>query len=82
MTPDNDLDAWRQARRVADVPVGFADRVMAAVEQSQERVRLGLLRRLLLSTLARRVARTTLCLIATAVCISRVLHVFAIFQVY
>ena len=41
MTPDNDLESWRQARRVADVPVGFADRVMAAVEQSQERIRLG-----------------------------------------
>jgi hypothetical protein len=82
MTPDNDLESWRQARRVADVPVGFADRVMAAVEQSQERIRLGLLRRLLLSTLVRRVAKTTVCVVATAVCISRVIHVFAIFQVY
>jgi hypothetical protein len=82
MTPDNDLDSWRQARRVAAVPVGFAERVMAAVEQSQERVRLGLLRRLLLSTLARRVAKTTVCVVATAVCISRVIHVFAIFQVH
>jgi hypothetical protein len=82
MTPDNDLESWRQARRVADVPVGFADRVMAAVEQSQERIRLGLLRRLLLSTLVRRVAKTTACVVATAVCISRVIHVFAIFQVY
>ena len=82
MMPDKDLKSWRQARRMADVPVGFADRVMAKVEQSQERIRLGLLRRLLLSTLVRRVAKATLCLMATAVCILRVLHVFAVFQVH
>ena len=82
MTPDNDFESWRQARRMTDVPVGFADRVMAAVEQSQQRVRLGLLRRLLLSTLTRRVAKATVCVVATAVCAARVIHVFAVFQVH
>jgi hypothetical protein len=82
MTVDKDFESWRQARRTTDVPFGFADRVMARLEQSQQRVRLSLLQRLLLSTLARRAAKATLCLLAIAVCISRVFHVFAIFQVH
>lgn len=82
MTLDNDYESWRQARRNGDVPSGFADRVMAVVDQSQQRARLGLLRQLLLSMLARRVAKATLCLVAAAACILRVIHVFTIFQVH
>ena len=81
MTPNNDYESWRQLRRSTDVPSGFADGVMAAIEQSQQRVRMGILRRLILSTFARRAAKATVCIVAAVVCVARVIHVFAIFYV-
>jgi hypothetical protein len=41
MRPDDEFDAWMRERRTADVPPGFANRVMAAVARHERAVRIG-----------------------------------------
>jgi hypothetical protein len=74
---DQGYEDWRRRRERSDVPAGFSDRVMAAVEaQEAGRRRAGLL---LAALLASRLSRIGLCSLAAATCVFRLWHVVAVF---
>jgi hypothetical protein len=80
MTPADDFyEAWKQQRRTAEVPAGFAGRVMAAVGRRQERTGLLLVRAWCQAVLSSRVARFALCLLAVLVGVFQVMQVLGVF---
>jgi hypothetical protein len=74
MRHDDPYEAWKHARAGAEVPGGFADKVMAVVRARQAR-RPVLLRVLLTSP----VVRIGIGSLACAVCLLRILQVVAVF---
>jgi hypothetical protein len=80
MSDHDAYDAWLRSRRRAELSEGFADRVMAAVEQI-EAARIGRLALLWQLAVASHWGRVLLCLLAGLVCAARAVQVFAIFIV-
>jgi hypothetical protein len=80
MHADDGYEQWKQHRRRADVPAGFADRVMSAVRE-RERQRAGRLdlRARLLALLASRPARVGVCSLAVLAGVFRLLQVLGFF---
>ena len=81
MRNDDVYERWRHAQASVDVPDGFADRVMAAVEQ-HDRQRRGLaFRELVRLLVASRLGRIAVWSLACSVCALRIAAVLAVFLV-
>lgn len=72
MPGDEIYERWREARADAQVPGGFADRVMVAVESRERDARETALRGLLAAIARSRLARVAICSIAGAACLVRI----------
>ncbi len=73
MMPVDDIyERWREARADVEVPNGFADRVMIAVETSEEDARDAATRGVLALLLASRLARVAVYSIAGGACLMRI----------
>ena len=70
MRHDDPYEAWKRARAGAEVPAGFADRVMAAVRARQARRPVRPLSR---------AVRIGIGMAACAVCLLRILQIVAVF---
>jgi hypothetical protein len=80
MSHDDLYESWKRARAATAVPAGFADRVMAALKDSEGRkARPVSLRELLFALLTSRPGRVAVCSLAGAACLFRILHVLALF---
>lgn len=79
MNPDQDYEEWKRCRERVDVPPGFSERVMGAVEGYEAGRRRSLAGRLLAALLASRLSKIGLCSLAAATCAFRLWHVVAIF---
>jgi hypothetical protein len=79
--PHDDLyESWKGERARADVPDGFADRVMASVRaQEQQQRQALLLRGWLLVLVSSRLGRIGLWVVASLVCAFRMASVAALF---
>jgi hypothetical protein len=80
MSSDELYDAWRRRRAAADVPPDFADRVLVAARDRQQRAaRRFPLRGLLLAVLLSRAGKVGICSLAVAAWVFRVLLLFDVF---
>jgi hypothetical protein len=80
MNHDKLYEDWRRRCRQTDAPHGFADRVMAAIgsHETGKRQR-SLLTGMMLALMSSRLGKISLCSLAAAICVFRLLHVVAIF---
>ena len=79
MNQNQGYEDWLRWCQRVDVPPGFSDRVMSAVqvyESGRRRSRAGML---LAALLASRLSKIGLCFLAAATCAFRMWHVLAIF---
>ena len=81
MEHDDHYEAWRRARSDADVPDGFADRVMAAIRERGQTGERSALCAVVLAVVASRAGRIVLWSLACAVGVVRVGSVIALFLV-
>jgi hypothetical protein len=81
MEPDDRLEAWIERRARADVPENFADKVMAAVRESERLKRQGLFMRLMLALLSTRAGKVGLGALAVLACAFRMMQVIGVFFV-
>jgi hypothetical protein len=80
MSGDDLYDAWRRRGAEVEVPADFADRVLAAVRDRQQRdARQFTLRGLLLAVLLSRAGKVGICSLAVAAWVFRVLLLFDVF---
>jgi hypothetical protein len=80
MEPDDRYEAWKQRRARAEVPVSFADRVLAAVREHEGRQRQHfLLQRLLLVLASSRVSKVAIGALACLTCVFRMMQVIGVF---
>ena len=81
MTQSSDrYHSWKRRRAEIEVPVAFADRVLAAVAEHEKRKRHRFaIRAWLAAVLCSRAGKVGLCALAGLVCVLRVMHVVAVF---
>jgi hypothetical protein len=81
MNEERWYEDWKRRRRQEPPPVGFAERVMAAVGAA-EIERRSALAAMLLAVWSWRASRIGVCTLAAAACLFRLAHVVAIFVVW
>jgi hypothetical protein len=80
MSSDELYDAWRRRRAEPEVSADFADRVLAAVRDRQERgAQRSTLRGLVVAVLLSRAGKVGICSLALAAWVFRVLLLFDVF---
>jgi len=82
MPGDENYEQWRKARAKVEVPGGFADRVMAAVESREREVRESVACGLLISIVRSRLSRAAICSVAAAACLLRIGCLISTFIVF
>ena len=82
MAVDDVYERWREARAEVKAPDGFADRVMVAVEASEEDARDASRRGVLALLVASRLARGAVYSIAGGACLVRIGCVVSTFIVF
>ena len=82
MPGDEIYEQWRKARADVQVPGGFADRVMVAVESRDRDARETVLRGLPVAIGRSRLARVAICSIAGAACLARIGCLVSTFVVF
>ena len=82
MPGDEIYERWRKARADVQVPDGFADRVVVAVELRDRDARETVLRGLLVAIAASRLVRLAIFSIAGAACLARIGCLVSTFAVF
>ena len=81
MNQERWFEAWKERRSEEPAPLGFAQRVMAAVQPTEIR-RQNRLAFLLAALWASRVSRMGVFVLAAVACVLRLSHVVAIFLIW
>lgn len=79
MTFEEQYNSWKKQRAKVEVPGNFADRAMASIHQTRDRVWALLMQRLIMAAGRSRIVRASICVLALLVWMIRVGSVLAIF---